>query len=331
MGITPKLLSPTEYVNDATSLIDKSKDRVYLLCLSIFYDEETAELIDALVRAAKRGVEVVVAADFLTLFYAIRNIKSLRSFIFGKAPRSVDGVRKLLEKAGVRFEWLGKSNLAFCFGRTHSKWCVVDDVVFSFGGVNLEKDALSQADYMFKVNDINLADKLVHEQKRIETANQTGRQIKNHTFKTDYGEVLFDSGQMGHSIIYRRAVELALKSEQIIYVSQYSPTGKLGEILQNKQAKFYFNRRELANNILNYFLIGSRRNLKAKNNLYKRNLYVHAKFIIFTMPDGEKIAITGSNNFTLGGSRMGTREIALLTKNKSIINQLEKFFKDRIK
>jgi cardiolipin synthase len=64
--------------------------------------------------------------------------------------------------------------------------------------------------------------------------------------------------------------------------------------------------------------------------LYTRDNYLHAKFIIFTMPDGKKIAITGSHNFMSESVIAGTREIALETHDKAIITQLESFFKTHI-
>ena len=43
------------------------------------------------------------------------------------------------------------------------------------------------------------------------------------------------------------------------------------------------------------------------------------------MPDGQKVAITGSHNFMFGSGAMGTREIALETTDHHIIRQLESF------
>jgi len=58
--------------------------------------------------------------------------------------------------------------------------------------------------------------------------------------------------------------------------------------------------------------------------------YLHAKFIIFTMKDGSKTAISGSHNFAYTGVLFGTREIALETTNPQVIGQLESFYKKYI-
>lgn len=52
--------------------------------------------------------------------------------------------------------------------------------------------------------------------------------------------------------------------------------------------------------------------------------------MIFTMPDGSKIALTGSHNFQNGGVILGTRELCLETSSPQIISELEVFFKNTL-
>jgi len=63
---------------------------------------------------------------------------------------------------------------------------------------------------------------------------------------------------------------------------------------------------------------------------YKKEPYLHAKFIIFTMEDGSKVAITGSHNFAYTGVLFGTREIALETTDPNVIEQLESFYRQYV-
>jgi cardiolipin synthase len=141
--------------------------------------------------------------------------------------------------------------------------------------------------------------------------------------------VLTDGGFQGDSIIYRRVCELAKEAKEVLLVSQYCPTGKLARILRNKPAKLYFNPPELAGP-LNRAVISVGMLFSHHKTLYKRDRYLHAKFMIFTMPSGEKIAITGSHNFVYGGVLLGTREIALETNDRKIIRQLEAFFQEHV-
>lgn len=327
---TPLLVLPKQYLSNAIDLVNHAKARVYLTTLSIFADESTEPLIQAVIAAAKRGLDVHIMADFVTFMYAVQQSKTRRQVVTGMAMRRADQLRKRLKRAGVTFYWLGSYNVPLCVGRTHSKWCVIDDTVFTFGGVNLEREALRRADFMLKVTDTKLANRLVKEQHSIEQIDNQPKLRYNSRVKLNYGTLLIDGGRVNHSIIYNRAAELAKMASSIILVSQYCPNGKLGKIIAQKPNKLYFNRKNLANSRLNQAMIGLPWLVNRTPNLYRRNRYIHAKFIIFTMPDNSKLALTGSHNFTSLGSFFGTREIALETTDKTIISQLERFVKTDI-
>ena len=91
----------------------------------------------------------------------------------------------------------------------------------------------------------------------------------------------------------------------------------------------YFNRREQAS-LLNRILLWFSTTVSGLRTEYEKKPYLHAKFIIFTMPDGKKVAISGSHNFAYTGVLFGTREIALETKDPAIIEQLESFVKQHV-
>jgi cardiolipin synthase len=64
--------------------------------------------------------------------------------------------------------------------------------------------------------------------------------------------------------------------------------------------------------------------------LYTRPHYLHAKFMLFDMPGGKRVALSGSHNFVNGGAFLGTREIALQTEDPDIIRQLEEFWQNYV-
>lgn len=328
MSMQPQLLLPSEYIAEATAAIVSATERVYFMALMITDDDTTDLFIDALGDAAKRGVEVVVAADLFT--YGELGGHFLPIKFFSKASRSTTAMVRELKSKGVKFAWLGRFSATPFSGRTHIKALVVDDTVFSFGGINLYgKDLLNNIDYMFQCHDARLADDLVHECRQITKADSSNYAYRSHKFSYGKNTVLTDGGFQGDSIIYRRAVELARQAETITLVSQYCPTGKLGRILKQKNARLYFNRPELAGP-LNKVVIGIGLLFSTHKTLYTKDRYLHAKFILYTMHDGEKVALTGSHNFVYGGVLLGTREIALETRDKKIIKQLESFFKHHV-
>jgi len=327
---SPKLLLPPEYVKKATQRIKKAKDEVTLICMMITEDPGTDQVINALCEAAQRGVTVRVAADVFTYGEFGGHFVPLKYYT--KKSRTTTHMAKKLAAAGVKFTWLGRFSLLPFTGRTHTKALVVDDTIYSFGGVNLDDDSLSFTDYMFEYKNHKIAHQVRDSIKRLVAADDDNFAYRNHSYYYEgLGTILFDGGFQGNSLIYRRACQLSKEADEISFVSQYCPVGKLGRILRNKKTKLYFNQPTNTNNKINAFIIRTGMFLSGQKTLYTRSTYLHAKFMIFTMPNGEKIALTGSHNFLYAGVLLGTREIALETNNKKVIDQLEGFFKKHVK
>lgn len=323
----PKLLLPAAYVGDAAKQIRLAKTRVSLLCMVVADDPSTNELIDALTAATKRGVAVEVAADIFTYgelggFFLPTRYRTVQS-------RATTSMSKRLIKSGVKFTWLGRSHATIFSGRTHIKWCMVDDIVYSFGGVNLYQQGVENNDYMFKINDGALADKLIDEYHRLARADAGDYSYRSHSFKHGDDTILIDGGFIGDSIIYRHACKLAAEASNVTLVSQYCPTGKLGRILKKTNSQLYFNPPTNASK-LNRVVIRTGMFFSGHKTLYDKSRYLHAKFMIFDMPNGRRVALTGSHNFVNGGVILGTREIALQTENPHTIKQLEDFWRQFI-
>ena len=328
MRATPKLLSPDAYVRDATKAIEQATDRVCLLTLILIEDVATTPLIDALCAAAKRGVKVSVGADTFT--YTELRGSYIPTTYRNARVREAMTLQKRFKKAGVKFSWLGRLSAVAFSGRTHIKWCIVDDTVFSFGGVNLDEESVGHADYMFSVHDAALADRLASEHKRIISADKHGHNYRSLRFGDDETSILIDGGFFGDSIIYRRACYWAARASHVTFVSQYYPSGKLSKLLAKTKSDLYFNH-GTNNGAINYLILQIAARFDKQSTRYTRSRYLHAKFIIFTLEDGRKVAITGSHNFVRAGVFLGTREVALETTDKKIIKQLERFFTDYIR
>lgn len=324
----PKLILPEVYVNNVTDQIRKAKNRIYLMTMVLVHDSSTDELLDALCAAAERGVEVNVAGDSFT--YTDFQGSYIPTTYRSRRVREAMDMQKRFRATGAEFKWLGKLSMIAFSGRTHIKWCVVDDTVYSFGGVNLDDQSVKNTDYMFEVNNEALASRIVAEHSRIIKADESGHAYRSHKFGDDDNTVLIDGGFLGDSIIYRRACYWAERSTHVTLVSQYCPTGRLSKLLKNTHSDLYFNHWTNAG-LLNRLVIRIGMFHSKHSTSYHRRSYLHAKFIIFTLNDGSKIAITGSHNFVRAGVFLGTREVALETSNKKIISQLERFFKEHVK
>lgn len=321
---SPKLLVTADYIKDAIKTISAAKQRVIFMSLMFTDDDVTDDFVDALEAAARRGVSVQIAADVFT--YGELGGHFLPYKFFTKKSRATTTTVRELTKLGITFNWLGRFSVTPVTGRTHIKCLVVDDTVYSFGGVNLYgKDILGNSDYMFLCKDARLADDLTHEFNQVTKADRGRYTYRSHKFSYGKHFVLTDGGFQGDSIIYRRVCELAREADEVLLVSQYCPTGKLSRILKSKPSRLYFNPPELAGT-LNKAVIRTGMLFSRHKTLYSRDRYLHAKFMIFTMPGGKKIAISGSHNFVYGGVLLGTREIALETDDPKIVRQLERFF-----
>jgi cardiolipin synthase len=322
-----KLVTPHEYVAQAAALVRSAKKRVYLISMVMADHPNTDELFTEIKAAAQRGVEVNVAADIFTFGEVNGGFLPFRYYSPG--TKDTNHMVKVLKKAGVKFHWLGRSRTTIFNGRTHSKWCVVDDVSFVFGGVNMYDGGIDNVDYMFRVEDAKLADRLVEEQLRIYRSDRKSGNYPSIAVEQIDKKILIDGGIIGQSIIYRRACELAEEADSIVFVSQYCPTGKLSRILKRKKVKLYFNKASNTEG-LNKLIITVSQFISGLQTSYRKKRYLHAKFIIFIMEDGTKRAITGSHNFAYTGVLLGTREIALETADPAIINQLEEFITKKL-
>lgn len=327
MNSIPELLLPADYIADVTKHIKLAKKRVCLLSMIVADDKTTNELVDSLSAAAERGVAVEFAADIFTYgelggFLLPTRHRALQS-------RATSRLGRRMIKSGVNFTWLGRSNATIVNGRTHIKLCVVDNSVYTFGGINLYKAGIESTDYMFKINSQEMADMLSREYRQLITSDMKNRTYHSHSLAYNNDTILIDGGFIGDSIIYRRACKLAKEAESVTLVSQYCTSGKLSRILKKKKTKLYFNPPENATGI-NKTVIRVGMFLSGNQTLYKKPKYLHAKFMIFKMADGHKIALTGSHNFVNAGVLLGTREIALQTENPQIIKQLEDFLEKYI-
>lgn len=323
----PKLLLPKEYLDELIGSINQAKTHVYILTMIITNDEVTEPLIDALCEAARRGVTVNVAADIFT--YA--EIGGHFKFHTQNHPKVLPAttLKRRLAKSGVKFRWLGKTASSIVNGRTHCKWAVVDDTVYSFGGTNLYAEGLAANDYMLSQEDNELADHLINAHQRIIKADRNSRVHRSQKIKINSGTLLLDGGLLGDSVIYRRACQLIAQSKHVTYVSQYCPTGRLGRLLKKTNNKVYFNHWNKASS-LNALTIRLGSWFSGHQTIYDRPKYLHAKLMIFEMQDGNKVALSGSHNFSHGGVWLGTRENTLETSDSKIISQFEKFIEEHV-
>lgn len=317
----PTLLPALDYLADLIDRVHHARHRVRLTTLTLSDGLLTGALVDALVDAARRGVDVCVQADTFT--YRDSAAAMLPRRVPTRARREARTLAWRIRAAGGTFTWLGHERGPLFKGRTHTKLTVVDDAVYAFGGVNLDDRGVTNVDFMLRFDHATLAEALADVHAEIRTVNRAARPA-SIALPHQHGEVLIDGGGAGDSIIYRRALEVVDQAVEVTLVSQYCPTGELGRAVKARPHTIFFNRPGQAS-LFNRVLIATSMASTRTGTSYSHPDYLHAKVILATMPDGTRTAITGSHNFVWRGVEYGTREIALLTHHPESVDAIAGF------
>lgn len=323
----PTLVTSQAYTSRVIHAIQHARKRVFVLALIIHQDKDASAILTALTRAAHRGVDVRILADFST--YSHKGGHFRPTTIYTRQNQMITDMVNRTRTSGAEFRWLGVSHPFIFAGRTHSKWIIADDTVFALGGINLHLNFVSDSDYMFEIKDPALADVLAAEHRSIVSADKNDTAYPSMAVDSAYGTVLIDGGIPFDSIIYRSAVAVARTAKEILVVTQYCPTGALAKAISSTNHRVYFNSARSRDPFTNWLIVTGQ-HITGIINSYDRLPYIHAKFLIATDENGVKTAITGSHNFISYGGILGTRELALKTQDKSIIAALEQYYRKNI-
>ncbi len=320
-----ELLEADKYYESLLKHVPRARKRIVIAAMALLWGERTAPIFIMLEDALKRGVQVTILLD---------NYTKLTPFLGLKPPSSgkdrLQQTFRTLEKlsaGGAKVHCFGKIGLIPHKGRCHVKVAVVDNVSYSFGGVNFYDEMFDRADYMLKSDSPELADCLDE---------LVGRIIHNRPPLAD-GEVklnrdthiLFDGGRPKTSLIYERACELASQAEKITLATGIMPSGELARLMNETSSTLYTNRPEnmLTLEGINQAFDQQKYRLR---NAYNRDGPVHCKAALFEMPDGRRSLLTGSHNFSYRGVSFGTQEIALHSKDPELWDQIRLFVNRRL-
>lgn len=326
------LLPAAQYYKALQKAITRAKKRIVIHAMIVAWTPGMDQLAPLISDALDRGVSVDIVGDRYTRLYLT---------LWGQFGRKPGGsgswqhtppINQQLIDKGAHITYIGKVKPLNPFaGRTHSKVVVIDDTVFSFGGVNFGDQDLRgympNFDYMLSATNKPLAD---YVQQLVHTLAEDRGVLPDYQHAIDTKTtLLFDGGTPKESIIYDTACQLAARAQTIYYVSQYPPSGRLGYIVSQKQNTCYFNRVGKGDFPLNVpFLLDKLRYHLV--NHYQKSPYLHAKFMLTEDADGTKNVITGSNNFSWSGVQFGTKEIAIHSTNEKLWQALYNYLEGTI-
>lgn len=311
------ILYRTHYAHALIEAIDHAKTSVTLATMVMDTEGVMDDIFTSLHNAQQRGVLVSLYIDVFTKFQIWESLNPIKGQrVYQQLIHQID----TLETSGAHIYWLGTIGANPYKRRFHQKISIIDNAtIFFAGGINLTGQSFTKHhDYMIHTSDNQLAQALTAQLKRIndeETIDDSSYNIDSEN------TVLLDGGKPRQSIIYDTAIEYAEKAEEIIYVSQMAPSGRLAKLLITRPVTYYLNTPYSMSPLGGVAELINQKKYKLPNT-YTGKPYIHAKYMLFIMPDGEKIALSGSHNFNERGVQYGTKEIALLTKDESLWNSL---------
>jgi cardiolipin synthase len=325
---TPQMrfVGAKDYYKALLTGIPKAQKRVIIHAMDVRWGPQVEVFIPLLLDAVKRGLEVRVVGDVYSKFQA--NLPQLRR-ADSNNWRYMTRINNRLRNGGVQIAFTGKIGLNPFSGRTHSKVTIIDDHIFTFGGVNFSDSSFTNADYMLSMRDPILADRL-HRLLRTIEKDEPGPLPDLEEQLGGLATLLFDGGRPKVSVIYETACRLAASARKVYYVSQMCPSGRLAKFINAADNECYFIRPHQADPPANLALIIDRARFKVKNR-YTGTSYIHAKFILTEDKNGSKHIISGSNNFSWRGIAYGTKEIAIHSTDPALWQQFYDFLQTEIK
>lgn len=322
-----RFLRAADYARSLADSIPKARQRVIINAAGFLWGSKVNIFIPLLQEAVARGVEVRIVADVYSKFVA-RTPHPNRSrkdmYPWSKIVSINDGLRQ----AGAHITYVGRLGLNPFSRRIHSKITIVDDRIFTFGGVNFTDDMFSNHDYMLDMRDPILADRLYRLIRGIEK-NRPGPMPDLDEQLGGTATLLFDGGTPGTSVIYDAACRAVSTARKVYFVSQMCPSGRLAKLLNATDSECYFIRPKQADPPANIALAFDQWRFRVKNR-YSAPRYIHAKFILTEDKNGSKHIVSGSNNFSWRGVAYGTKEIAVHSTDPGLWQQFYDFLRQDI-
>lgn len=331
-----QLMNLHEFLDDFLERGSKASNRIYIQTMVIAEGPVLNKVMDVLIPAKKRGVDVRFHIDSVYSRYYHGQIDLLPQFDFEKRRSYKEAQTKnkelfnLFSKHSIDVQILNQPNvfekILPILGRNHIKIYVVDNVVW-LGGLNLYDESFENLDLMVRYEDPRIVNAVVEQFMRINE-----RSLKQDAIfpLTQTETLLIDCGKRNSSIILDTAVELTSQiTNTVVYLSQMVPEGTLLATLiekakEGKKINIFTstgNEDFFTKFPTNIPYVKFKKVIQGIPNITVTHFdkRVHGKMMIFD----SKQALFGSHNFVDTGVKLGTNEICMWTKDTSLIHELE--------
>ncbi len=310
----------------------------------VFTAEEPAigEMIYEMTNAARRGARVILSVDAFS-FLLGQHLKPgplwFGTELSARSPEPFGerfAALKTLAEAGGAYVITNRPKRRFTIpqaGRSHIKFAVLNDRIY-IGGHNLERP--SDIDVMAHWDDHGAADYLLGFTQAVVKTGSPRMVLHGHDVQrrlNDDTTLLIDAGTPRQSLILDEAWQLIDEAEERLFMTcQYFPGGRTGQHLaralqRGVQVTLYYSHPSAQDSeAAGHHLYALRERLRLPAELFTHRLpknypKLHAKVLV-----SEKAAMLGSHNYVVQGVRLGTSEIALLSKDPVFGQQLVECF-----
>jgi cardiolipin synthase A/B len=296
-----------------------AQDRLWVKAMYLLPGQASNIVVQNMEEAAGRRVNTRGIFDQYTVLKARAKKPKVLATLDGLKSSGV--AVELVNRAGVIRKTLPE------FHADHRKVIIIDQKAL-FIEFNISDDNFRSADIAVEVDELSIVNPLAEVfDRKFPLKQDLETNCDNETF------LLEDCGQMGQSLILKRAVELVADArESVRLISPYLPDGAMQEALflayqrdvdveaimppyAMHHSRSIFG---LINEIARF--TAALRGFKIPIRLHDR--WMHAKLLIV---DG-KVAIIGSHNFTNKGVAMGTIELSMQSSNPNLVQNLANFY-----
>lgn len=332
-----QVLTPHEFLEDVKIEAKEAKYRIWAQAMEVEPGEYTNQLLTTIEKKAEEGLDAKLHVDYYSLLVTNGAFNYLmyfnKKFAHKEKHRLI--ARKMfferMEKNGVKLLYTNPPKLFEKIfplkGRNHMKIVVIDNNAY-IGGINFHDSNINGNDFMVKLTDPRIVSHIATLFKKVD------RQEKFNDYKvtcTDDTTLLVDSGKIGKSIILDNALNLTQNAQSSVFMTTaFFPDTKMVRTLhalymKGEEVKVVAPTPRSMNGIymyvekLNYEIMRFRK-LKFPTKMIRSRH--HAKVLIVD----RKVAMFGSHNFSGRGVTMGTGEVAIMSTNRILIENLLEFF-----
>lgn len=324
-----KVIRPTEFLDDFRKEVSTAKDRVWVRVMLMEQGVVIGSITHVMRQAAERGIDVRLLVDNFSLMKPAKDPYGAKV-----QQRFNEEMFRGLEEAGVKVGFTNPPGRVGKFvpfiGRSHEKIKIVDNTAW-MGGLNFGEDNFRSGDFEVKITKPEIVEALAGEFLR------TTKERSREDYEVPCDEessLLVDIGKRGRSLILERAIDLVNHAESVVENLRYFiPGGRFLDALQaarNRGVKVdvvVADPQRITDRpfqILDKALgvVMKVKSIKGKVPVSYYPGWLHAKLLVV---DGRTV-LFGSHNLSPVDVMAGTSEMDLLSRNTTLVNNLEDFF-----